>query len=54
MSLRVLLLPLLVVFAVGVRFADADDQLSTPGVWPVERLKSEIPNYRIEDSTAKI
>ncbi len=25
-----------------------------PGVWPIERLKSEIPKFRIEDESAKI
>lgn len=54
MPSRYFLLALIVVCTVGVRFADAEDGPSTPGVWPVERLKSEIPNYRIEDSTAKI
>lgn len=50
------LFPLLILVAVGVRFAGADDaaRIDTPGVWPIERLKSEIPNFRIEDRTAKI
>ncbi|MEM7315904.1 MAG: PhoPQ-activated protein PqaA family protein, partial [Planctomycetota bacterium] len=54
MTSRCFLLPLLFVCTVGFRLADADDALGTPGVWPVERLKAEVPNYRIEDSDAKI
>lgn len=46
--------PLLIVWVVGFQAANADEPFLTPGVWPVERLKSEIPNHRIEDSAAKV
>ncbi len=44
----------LAVFAVGVRAVHADESALKPGVWPIERLKSEVPNFRIEDPSAKI
>ncbi|QEG42119.1 alpha/beta hydrolase family protein [Roseimaritima ulvae] len=34
--------------------ANAEPTVGTPGVWPIERLKSEIPKFRIEDPIAKI
>jgi len=34
--------------------ADDGPRDETPGVWPIERLKSEIPTFRIEDPAAKI
>ncbi len=34
--------------------ADDGGGAKTPGVWPIERLKSEIPQFRIEDPAAKI
>ncbi len=44
----------LLIATIGARLADADDGSGTPGVWPVERLKSQVPSFRIEDRTAKI
>ncbi|PHQ32230.1 alpha/beta hydrolase family protein [Rhodopirellula bahusiensis] len=37
-------------------FVQADDGAnhSAPGTWPIKRLKSEIPTYRVEDPAAKI
>ncbi|WP_053061081.1 alpha/beta hydrolase family protein [Rhodopirellula islandica] len=34
--------------------AEEGASLSTPGIWPIDRLKSEVPAYRIEDPDAKI
>ncbi len=48
-------LPFLILVVV-VQFTDANDETQTvaPGTWPLKRLKSEIPGYRIEDDTARI
>ncbi|WP_145072674.1 alpha/beta hydrolase family protein [Aureliella helgolandensis] len=56
MMLQRLLLTTLFVFFLTDSVVQAEGGLSeeTPGVWPIERLKSEIPSYRIEDPTAKI
>jgi len=53
MTPRYLLLTLLAVSAILARFSFADEP-ARPGVWPVERLKAQTPEYRIEDRTAKV
>lgn len=34
--------------------ADDAPTAGTPGVWPIERLKTEVPKFRIEDPAAKL
>ncbi|MFG0267128.1 MAG: alpha/beta hydrolase family protein [Rhodopirellula sp. JB055] len=34
--------------------ADHEASVPAPGVWPIERLKTEVPAYRIENPSAKI
>lgn len=55
MSLWHLIFSFLIVFAV-VHSANGIDEISvtTAGTWPVERLKSEIPDFRVDDETAPI
>ncbi len=47
---------LLIAYSSAHAVVQADDGLrgETPGVWPIKRLKSEIPKFRIEDPAAKI
>jgi dienelactone hydrolase len=39
-------------FSAVVQCVQAED--AKPGVWPIKRLKSEVPKFRIEEETAKI
>jgi dienelactone hydrolase len=50
------ILSISLVLCVVVQVTDADDEspAATPGVWPIERLKSEVPTFRIEDQAAKM
>lgn len=49
------ILPFLILVVV-VQFTDTNDetQAVAAGTWPLARLKSEIPGFRIEDETARI
>lgn len=42
------------VFTCAVYAASVQGEDATAGVWPIERLKSEVPRFRIEDEAAKI
>lgn len=50
------LLVFLIAFGAGCDFVSAGDQGVDvkPGVWPIARLKSEVPKFRVEDEAAKI
>lgn len=42
----------LVSLLTAAQFVQAEDL--KPGMWPIQRLKSEVPKFRIEDETAKV